>query len=190
MMVKILTVALLLATALVITPTYAQFGATPSSETTIGTTGEAQVESEGDLEATLNGESFRTGDTITISGTIEDPNSQSFVTIEIIDPESEVVVQAYPELTADDAFTFSFEAGEEGDIEIVEPMELSGNYRGVVTFFEGTGDFDIDEVEFDFAYAAVQQPRQSLPPSPQPQELEPRTGGGAGGAATGITPEA
>jgi hypothetical protein len=67
----------------------------------------------------------------------------------------------FPEITADDTFTFSFVAGEEGDIEIVEPMEVSGNYRVVVSFFEGTGDFDIYEVEFDFAYAAIQ-----LPPSP------------------------
>ncbi|MGH9990776.1 MAG: hypothetical protein ACREAS_10100, partial [Nitrososphaera sp.] len=41
--------------------------------------GEVQVESEGDLEATLNGESFTTGNTITISGTVEDPNTQSMV---------------------------------------------------------------------------------------------------------------
>jgi hypothetical protein len=149
--------------------------------------GEVQVESEGDLEATLNGESFTTGETITISGIVEDPNTQSLVSIEIIDPESEVVVRAFPEITADDTFTFSFIAGEDGDVEIVEPMEISGNYRVVVTFLEGTGDFDIYEVEFDLAYAAVQQP--PLPPSSQPQQVEPRTGG-AGGAATGITPEA
>jgi hypothetical protein len=47
MMAKILTVALLIATVLVITPTYAQFGRT-TSERTAGTMGEPQVESEGE----------------------------------------------------------------------------------------------------------------------------------------------
>jgi len=149
--------------------------------------GEIQVESEGDLEATLNGESFRTGDTITVSGTTEDPDIESSVSIEIIDPGSEVVVRAFPEITADDTFTFNFVAGEEDGIEIREPMVRSGNYRVVVTYFERTGDLDIYEVEFDFAYAVIEQP-PSPPPSLQPQE--PRTGGAAGGAATGITPEA
>jgi hypothetical protein len=152
--------------------------------------GEVQVESEGDLEATLNGESFMTGETITISGNVEDPDIESSVSIEIIDPGSEVAVRAHPEITADDTFTFSFVAGEEEDFEIKEPMVRSGNYRVVVTYFERTGDLDIYEVEFDFAYAVIQQP-PSPPPSSQPQEVEPRTGGGAaGGAATGIAPEA
>jgi hypothetical protein len=84
-------------------------------------------------------------------------------------------------------FTFNFVAGEEDGIEIREPMVRSGNYRVVVTYFERTGDLDIYEVEFDFAYAVIEQP-PSPPPSLQPQE--PRTGGAAGGAATGITPEA
>jgi hypothetical protein len=87
--------------------------------------GEQQVESDGELEATLNGESFRKGDTITVSGTLEEPEPEDFMEIKVIDPESTVVLLGYPELTADDTFTYSCEAGGEDEFDIVEPMTES-----------------------------------------------------------------
>jgi hypothetical protein len=167
------SIALMVA-AILIVASISAFTTTASAQQ-----GEVQVESRGDLEATLNGEVFRTGDTITVSGTIEDPSIQSFVTIEVIDPAGETVVQAYPKITADDTFTYSFVAGEEDGFEMVDPMVRSGNYRMIVSFFEGRGDFDIYKVEFRFGYAATPSSSQSQAP------VEP----GAGGAAAGINPQ-
>jgi hypothetical protein len=94
-----------------------------------------QEESEGDLEVVLNGEVFTTGQTITISGSVDDPRDQPVLNIEVVDPEGGVVERASPEITADDTFTFSFEAGKPDPSMLGDkPMTVSGNYRVTVTY--------------------------------------------------------
>ncbi len=144
--------------------------------------GQIQVESEGDLEATLNGDSFTTGDTITISGTVVDRAVGSFVNIDVIDPESATIVQASPPITADDTFTYSFEAGAEEGTDILEPMERSGNYRVVVSYYENSGDFDIDEVELEFSYS-VTSTSSPTAPSESGEVAEEQSTRGAGGGS-------
>jgi hypothetical protein len=148
-----------------------------------------QEESEGDLEVVLNGEVFTTGQTITISGSVDDPSDQPILNIEIVDPEGGIVERASPEITADNTFTFSFEAGlPDPSLLGDKPMTVSGNYRVTVTYVAGVTN--IDEVDLEFEYIVTPAPEGGANVSGeggQQQQAPPTTSGG--GAATGITPQ-
>ena len=114
--------------------------------------GEPQVETDGGLTATLNGDSFTTGDIITVSGSIEVRGPYSEALIHVIDSEGKTVELVYVRVTAANEFTqftHSFVAGDnEGKPDYEEPMVTSGNYRIVI-------QFGPERVEFIFGYTAT-----------------------------------
>jgi hypothetical protein len=114
--------------------------------------GEPQVETDGGLTATLNGDSFTTGDIITVSGSVEERGPYSEALIHVIDPEGKTVELVYVTAVAAGGFTqftHSFVAGEnEVKPDNEEPMVISGNYQMAV-------QFGSERVEFIFGYTAT-----------------------------------
>ena len=114
--------------------------------------GEPQVETDRGLTATLNGDSFTTGDIITVSGSVEERGPYSEALIHVIDPEGKTVELVYVTAVAAGGFTqftHSFVAGEnEVKPDDEEPMVISGNYLMAV-------QFGSERVEFIFGYIAT-----------------------------------
>jgi len=157
-------------------------------ETLAETTTSPLEQSDNLLTARINGDIFTTGQTITVSGTVEERDINSRVSIEVIDPNGQTVKSGVATVTADNTFTFSFVAGERERFTTYPPMETSGNYRMTLSFFApgepGELDFTQDltsEVEFVFAYTHVegqptttqqQQGGQGTSTAQQPQQEE------------------
>ena len=110
------------------------------------------------LTARLNSATFRTGDTVIVNGTVEDREPDSYVSIEVIDPNSGRVAWAFPDVTADTTFRYTFKVGPNRELDNIyaQPIETPGNYRVKLMYQQpgeslGSDDY-FAELDLEFAY--------------------------------------
>ena len=116
----------------------------------VSASAQQQQKSDGGLTATLNGNQFATGDTIAVNGTVGQRGNDSFVGIEVINPENVTIESGFPDVTANNTFNYSFVAGVNSEFDST-PMNLSGNYR-MLLYYSLPESYEREEVEFAFAY--------------------------------------
>jgi hypothetical protein len=114
--------------------------------------------SDSGLSARLNAGTFTAEDTVIVNGTVEDREPNSYVAIQVIDPNSQRVAYAFPPVTADNTFRYSFELGPNRPLDNIyaAPIETPGNYRVTLQYQQPGEDLGSDdyfaETELVFAY--------------------------------------
>jgi hypothetical protein len=142
--------------SMAIQTSYAQFGVQQEQEPQGG--GEQQVESDGGLTATLNGESFRRGDTIIIGGTVAEREGGSTVYARIYDPDSIEIDFKSIHVNTDGSFRQGFVAGEDSlNDGTSDPMTKSGTYT-IALEYSPPGLTDTESTELTFEYDAEAPP--------------------------------
>ena len=107
-----------------------------------------QVQSDGDLTATLNGETFARGDSITVRGTVAEREGGSVVYVNILDPDGIDLGTYSATVTNDLTFTYGFVAGQ------LMGMDKFGTYTIILTYFPpGTGS-GIETTDVSFEYVS------------------------------------
>ena len=124
---------------------------------------------DGDLTATLNGETFARGDTITVRGTVAEREGGSIVYVKILDPDGIDLGTDAATVTNDLTFTYGFVAGQ------IRGMDKFGTYTIILTYFPpGTGSgIETTDVSFEYVSGAPTTGTTAPPPTTaQPQGVE------------------
>src|ERR687891_1549694 len=105
-------------------------------------------QSDGDLTATLNGETFARGDPVTIRGTVSETDETSSLYVEIRDPDGIQIGTWSVPVNNDLTFIHGFEAGQ------LRGMDKFGTYQITLKYFPpGTGS-GIETTDLSFEYVS------------------------------------